>query len=63
MVFDSRYENTLVIVGSDLFDTAIRDTLAEKGSDIIRFNCEDGSTDDPIKKRLKEFGVGCGYSL
>ncbi len=68
MVFDSRAENTLVIVGSDFFDTVISDTLSEECGDIIWLYRKYRSADDFIIKGFQisglfEHDIRCTFNL
>ena len=68
MVFDSRAENALVVVGSDFFDTVISDTLSEECGDIIWLYRKYRSADDFIVKgfqifRLFEHDIRCTFNL
>ena len=57
MVFDSRSENTLVVVGANFFDAVIGNPLSEKGRNIIRINREYGSLDDFTVNGLQYFAA------
>lgn len=51
MVFDPRFENPLVIVGSDFFLIVIDNTLYQKSGNIIRFYGKDCCLDNFVIKR------------
>ena len=55
MVFDSRPKNSLVIVGSNLFDAVVGNPFPKKYSNIIRIDGEYGSLDDLAIDGLQYF--------
>ncbi len=68
MVFDSRTENTLVIVCTDFFLTVIGNALSQECSDVIRLYRKDCRPDDLIIKGLQvtglfEHDIGCTLNL
>ena len=68
MVFDSRTENTLVIVCTDFFLTVIGNALSQECSDVIRLYRKDCRPDDLIIKGLQvtglfEHDIGCALNL
>ena len=68
MVFDSRSEDPLVIVGADFFLTVIGNTLSQEGGDVVRLYRKDCRPDDLVIKgfqvtRLFEHDVCCTLNL
>ncbi len=68
MVFDSRSENALIVIGSDFFDAVIGNPLPKEGRNIIRVNGEDGGFDNLAIDRLQyftvaEYNIGGAFDL
>ena len=56
MVFDSRSEDPLVIVGADFFLTVIGNTLSQEGGDVVRLYRKDCRPDDLVIKGSRSPG-------
>ncbi len=68
MVFNSRSENALIVIGSDFFDAVIGNPLPKKGRNIIRIDGEDSGFDHLVIDRLQyftlaEYNVGRAFDL